>query len=321
MKMLNTVVTASTAVPVALSLYLASPALRADTEFGGSVPLEVAMQFVGGNPRDGSAGKLYSDIFAAFPAFDVPADFTVLASADQGVLQRVILRTDLDEAAAQEAIAAALVAANWSLIPDPGLQPRAQGGFVTESSQVPQYQQFCHDELGRITAAASAGDEVRYVNLTRNANATAFFGNQPTCAQLLDPGFQQFGPRGFAGPVLAQYVPRLVMPQANAAANAPQQRIVSEVSVGGSGGGSQNEWEARGTLYIDWSIDDIAEHFVQQIEDQGWKADAEVTGSVAASASWTKSVDDMELTGVLLIAQVADTAWDLRFRILRRQEP
>jgi hypothetical protein len=43
-----------------------------------------------------------------------------------------------------------------------------------------------------------------------------------------------------------------------------------------------------------------------------------VTGSVVASGSWTKTIDDMDLVGMLLIVQQADNTWDLRFRVLRK---
>ena len=65
-------------LPLALSVF--SPALVADIEFGDDVPREVVEQLVG-NQFDGET-KLYSDIFAAVPAFTLPAGFEVLASAD-----------------------------------------------------------------------------------------------------------------------------------------------------------------------------------------------------------------------------------------------
>jgi hypothetical protein len=68
---------------IVLSLFSANcHSVFADTEFVDSVPLEVVRQFVG-NPYMGQ-NALYSDILAAFPPFTVPADFEVLASADQG---------------------------------------------------------------------------------------------------------------------------------------------------------------------------------------------------------------------------------------------
>ncbi len=309
MKMLNKVVPA-------LILPLVSPALVADTEFGDSVPREVVMQFVGGNPLSGAQGRLYSDILADFPAFEVPDDFSVLASADQGYVRRVILKTGLNDAATQQAIADALTDAGWTYIPDPGVPGRQQTGFIGANSPA-MYQQFCNDELGNITVSVTQGAAVRYANLTHNVTA---IGNQPTCAQRLDPAFQQFGPRGFGGPQLAQYIPRLVMPTAGAA-DANQPRIVDAVSFATGGGGGSNDYESRGNLRTDLSIDAIAQHFIEQIEEQGWAPDSEVTGAVVASGSWTKTVDDMDLIGTLLIVQQDGNIWDLRFRVLRKNAP
>jgi hypothetical protein len=308
MKMLNKV------VPVLLPLSCISPTLLADTEFEDSVPLEVVMQFIGGNPLSGTQGSLYSDILADFPAFELPNGFSVLASADQGYLQRVILRTEADTAEAQDALAAALTGAGWSLLPDPAARGQPQTGFVIGGATPPMYQQFCHDRLGNITASIMQGDAVRYAHLTRSTSPNQ--GNQPTCAQRLDPGYQQFGPPGFGRQNLSQYVPRLVMPTASTANN--PQRVIDEMIISSGGGGGGNDFESRGTLRSGLGIDAIAEHFIDQIEQQGWEADSEVTGSVVASGSWTKTIDDMDLIGTLLIAHQGEDTWDLRFRILRQ---
>lgn len=55
------------------------------------MPREVVEQFVGNVYGTGGA-KLYSDILSAFPPFEVPDGFEVLASADQGQMQRVITK-------------------------------------------------------------------------------------------------------------------------------------------------------------------------------------------------------------------------------------
>lgn len=304
MKVLNKVVPA-------MILPLVSPALVADTEFGDTVPREVVMQFVGGNPL-AAPGRLYSDILADFPDFEVPDGFSVLASADQGYSQRVILRTELDEMEASAAVGDALTDAGWSLVPEFGQPGPPQTGFIGVNS-MPRYQQFCHDDLGNITVSVVQGAAPRYVNLNRATQVN--MGNQPTCAQRLDPGYQQFGPPGFGRQGLSQYVPRLVMPMASAtAANQPR---LDAVSFASGGGGGSNDYESRGSLQSDMGIDDIAQYFIEQIEQQGWAPDSKVTGSVVASGSWTKTIDDMDLVGTLLIVQQAENTWDLRFRVLR----
>jgi hypothetical protein len=291
-----------------LTLAFAAHAVLAATEFEDSVPVEVALQFIG-NPLGGQ-GKLYSDILDGFPPFTVPSGLTVIASADMGYIHRVILRSTLDAAAALDAATTALTDAGWSVVPQAGMGA-AQVGFVS-AAPMPQYQQLCHDDLGMMTLSASAGAAASYVNLNRNVNVPGM-GVQPSCAQLLDPAGQGgFDPRAMAmsGRTLSQYVPRLLMPQASGSTTAP-------FFGGGGGGGGMNDWEARGALTSDWDIDEIVEHFVEQIEEQGWEQDSEVTGAVVATGSWTKTVDDMDLIGTLSILQQAENTWDLRFRIVR----
>ncbi|MES2624742.1 MAG: hypothetical protein V4628_05660, partial [Pseudomonadota bacterium] len=110
-----------------LTLSITNHSAFADTEFVDSVPLDVVKQFIGSPMRTESA--LYSDIMDAFPPFAVPANFDVLASADQGFVQRVILSTTLDEEAARAALTNAFVAEGWVEVPIYGM-PMRQTGFV-----------------------------------------------------------------------------------------------------------------------------------------------------------------------------------------------
>jgi hypothetical protein len=79
-----------------------------------------------------------------------------------------------------------------------------------------------------------------------------------------------------------------------------------------------NDWETRGTLAIDWSIDEIYEHFATQIAEQGWSSDSAATGAMVATGSWTNNIDNMDLVGSLSIYKLADNTWDLRFRLIRQ---
>jgi len=297
-------------VPVfaAPALALAATSVLADAEFGASVPREVVEQFVtdafGGGP-----GKLYADIFDAFPSFAVPAGFTVLASADQGYLQRVILKTSVDEAAAKATLAAALRAEGWQEMPIYG-GGAPQTGFVTAEAP-PQPLSFCSDALGRMSVSVSAGAAPHYVSLSRSNVAAMGNGVQRTCAEEIEMITQ--GPaamRGRMGPELSQYVPRLLMPESNTAEASPRVFMGS--------GGSSNDWETGASLVSEWSIDAVFEHFTSQVNAQGWTADSAVTGAAVATASWTKTVNDMDLVGLLTIINTAENTWQMKFRILRK---
>jgi hypothetical protein len=306
MKMLNKVVPA-------LILPLISSALVADTEFGDSVPREVVNQLLG-DPLRGGMAQIYSDILDTFPDFEVPDGFAVLASADQPYFQRVILKTDADEEPARRAALAAFTGNGWQELPVYG-SGVPQTGFVNTVNS-PQSTTVCNDAFGRISISVSEGGAPRYVSLNYNTNGPNVNGREQSCAEQAEMMTQ--GPMGMRmqrGPQLQQYIPRLVMPQST---SAPRGGDLIAFNMGGGGG--NDEWETRGTVSVDWSIDAIAQYFVEQIEEQGWAADSEVTGSVAASGSWTKTIDDMELVGTLMIVRQAENTWDLRFKILRQVE-
>lgn len=286
-------------VPAVIALSCISPVM-ADTEFQESVPLEVVMQFIGGSPQQQS--KLYSDVLSAFPAFTVPAGFTVMGSADQGFMRRVVLRTELDAAAAFDAITAAFTPTNWVLLQDPGTLA-SQVGFVS-AAPVPQFRQLCHDDLGRITLSVNESSGVRYLSLS-HSSVGGPMSVQPTCAQQMDPA--GYGMRGM-GTTLSQYVPRLMLPKSNAA--------VPPINSFGTGSGSMTDWEARNTLGSDWDIDRITQHFVEQIDAQGWQKEAIAIGDTATMGTWTRTVDDKKLIGTLSIIEQADDVWDLRFRLV-----
>ena len=293
-------------LPLALSVF--SPALVADTEFEDSVPLDVVMQFIGRSPLAGES-KLYSDILDAFPPFTVPDEFTVLASADQGFSRRVILATTLDGADAGAAIRDAFVAEGWVELAEQGAP---QVGFVATSA--PQFAtSLCHDAHGVLIVLVNPGADARYVSINQNLGARMIGRAEPTCAQLQggvlnDPAF---GIRNGLGPALSRYVPSMVMPLSSQP-GAPQARIMSM-------SGSSNEWETDGALTIDWSVDEVFEHFATQIGEQGWQLDTSALGTQAAMGIWTRSVDGLDLAGTLSIVNTGTDNWEMRFRLLRRE--
>lgn len=304
MKMLNKVVPA-------LILPLVSSALVADTEFGDSVPREVVNQLLGDQFRGGTA-YVYSDILDAFPDFEVPDGFAVLASTNQAYFQRVILKTSVDADAAKSVIAAAFIAEGWQELPVYG-SGAPQTGFVTAEPS-PQPTQLCNDAIGRMSINVTTGAAPRYVSLNYNTNGPTVNSRQQTCAEQIEMTAQ--GPmamRGRMGPELSQYMPRLLMPESNTP-GIPSPRAFF------GGGGSSNDWETEGSLISDLSIDEVFEHFTAQVNEQGWTPDSEVTGATVATASWTKTVDDMDLVGLLAIIATAENNWEMKFRILRKSE-
>ncbi len=185
-----------------------------------------------------------------------------------------------------------------------------QVGFVSADQPTVLPQQLCHDNYGTLTATVNNDEGMRYINISRSVGTPAMM--RPGCAEMLAQVSQGY-PMGFrGGNVLDGYAPKLIMPESNTRPTRPM------AFMGGGGGGSMSDWETRGTLTIDWEVDAIYEHFAEQILEQGWEADSDATGAVAATGSWTKTVDDMDLVGTLSILKLADDTWDMRFRLVRQ---
>jgi hypothetical protein len=295
--------------PLLVLALAAQPAL-AETEFGDSVPREVVNQFIS-DQIGGGAGKLYSDILDAFPPFTVPDAFTVLASADQGYVRRVVLKTSLDAEAAKAAVVEAFIAEDWQQMPVFG-GAAPQTGFVSATPSQTQPTSLCKDGLGNVSINVTGDAAPRYLSVSHSSFGAMRGGQQMTCAEQIQmysqgPG----GLRGRQGPQLGEYMPRLVMPEANTPA--PQRSVL-----GMSSGGSSNDWETDAMLASDQSIDELLEHFTSQVDAQGWAGDSEVAGANVATASWTKTIDDMELLGLLTILELADDNWEMKFRIVRK---
>lgn len=295
-------------VPAVLALTLASTPLIADTEFGDDVPREVVEQTIGS--MFGGNTTLYSDIFSGFPPFTLPAGFEVVASADMGTQQRVILRTTLADAEAVAAAVAAFTSQGWMEMPVFGANaPRT--GFIGATGSLPQTVSLCSDALGRLGVTLNSAAGGKYVTLALMTPA-AYGGMRRSCAE--DAEMAALGPGGGmmrAGiDRMREYMPALVMPPSDAGP-------VSPISFTGGGGGSSNDYETRGFLSITWDGDALLEHFAEQVVEQGWQPDAQTSSAQTAFGSWTKTVDGNALLGMLTLVETGDDSWDLKFRVVR----
>ncbi|HEY0963015.1 MAG TPA: hypothetical protein VGE69_11730 [Pseudomonadales bacterium] len=282
---------------------LATGAIAA-TEFDGDVPAEVVQQVVG--PMLGGQLRLYSDLPDGFPPFEVPRDMTLLASVDQGYSQRVILKSQFDQQAATALAYGALLDSGWELVSVPGMQP-PQTGFINPSQPVPPTQ-LCHDAHGMVQVTAQVGSGTTYVTLTRIITPPGMQAQSPDCNPqpvAVDPSMPE--PYRF----LQAQMPRLELPTGGG--------MSSSGGYGDSGG--PNDWEARAQVNGPWDIARAFTYFTGQIEAQGWDEDASVVGANMATGSWTKTVEDAELVGTLVVLMTDANAYDLRFRLVRKGPP
>lgn len=285
--------------PFFAAFALSPLAAIAATEFEGDVPAEVVQQVVGA--MFGGQMSLYSDLPDGFPAFEMPRDMSLLASIDQGYSQRVILKSQFDQQAATALAYGALLDSGWKLVPTPGMQ-QPQTGFINPFQPVPPTQ-LCHDDYGMMQVSAQMGSGLTYVNLTRS------MAPQGMMAQICNPQPQPVDPQlPEAYRIMQEQMPRLELPSGGGMS-----------SSGGYGSnGSPNEWETRAQMNGPWDIARAFTWFTEQIEGQGWEEDASVVGENMATGSWTKTVEDAELVGSLVIMQTDTNTYDLRFRLVRK---
>lgn len=280
-------------------LLVLSSSTFAATAFDDNVPAEVIEQVMGA--MFGSQVRLYSDVPDGFPPFEMPRDMTLLASVDQGYSQRVILKSQFDPQAASALAYGALLDSGWDLIQMPGMQ-MPQTGFINQFQPTPQTQ-LCHDDFGMMQVSAQGGPGVTYVNMTRNIVPPG--APMQGCAQINQP---RDPPMPDVYRLMQEQMPRLVMPTTDG----------MSYSGGGNGGGGPNEWEARASVSGPWDIARVYQYFVDQIEAQGWEGDANVASDNMATGSWTKTVEDAELVGHLMVLITDDNYYDLRFRMIRK---
>lgn len=301
----------SHAVPANFALFLLSSALPAATEFEDSVPLDLVKILVG-NSRVMGEPLLYADIMDDFPPLELPEDFTVLGSLDRGYNQTVVLSTTLDELAASTALESVFVAAGWQEISqfNPGMQQ--ENGFISPNPTV-EFLQYCHDQYGNVGVTTTVSGAVRQVSLS-HTDQRALGNMESSCEDQIAQMQGRFRPRQAA---IAQYMPRLELPP----------RPANSVSIGvglftgGSGGsGSGNDFETRSQLASDLDLAGVFAHFAVQVVAQGWDADAESVGEAFATGSWTRTVGDQEIIGVLSVVELGENSYDLRFRVLGRAE-
>ena len=293
MKILRALVPALSLVPCL--------SLAAEAEARETIPRDIVERLFGARP--GADISVDPDVVAALPPFTLPAGFEVLASAGQGYLQRVLLRTELDVEGASAALVTAFTAEGWIEMPNAGAPRR---GFVSAEEPLRQVL-LCNDQVGRLGVSIAERADSRYVNLGfRNYALLGGSGRRCTReAGLLRDRGRSAG--GLAN-TLEQYVPQLVLPETK------QQPQPTGILTNTRISAADSDYTVMTQLAIDWNEQQLFEHFAEQLIAQGWLTDTATRGT--ADSSWTKNADDKELTGTLTLVPLTDSSWDLKFRIV-----
>lgn len=288
---------------LALTLVLLSSPTLADTEFEGSVPLELVKALLGSTPF--GEPTIYSDLSSAFPEIDIPDSMEIMGSIERGYGIAAVYSTALTATQAESILSRAFLEAEYIEFDLPGMR-RTETGFIRTSANVPQsYNRFCHDSLGFISHSYSQKEQGGTITLSANpAN------DNRSCEEQLAEQQLAMGRMGGSQSGLQQYLPRMEMPEA-------EPRRYSPFFAGGGYSGSSSGIETETSLDIDWEIEEVFNHFAEQISDQEWTVDSQNIGTASASGSWTRSPEPgTDLIGSLTILRTGDEAFELKFNLI-----
>lgn len=295
------------------TLFLLTTVVQADTEFENTIPLDLAKALLSiGNTI--SVG-IYSDVLDDFPAFEMPSGFSVLGSLDQGVMQRLVLQTDMAAAQASRALLATLTDAGWQELQRPDeavMQPR---GFVPAGGASPPVipSNICHDEHGIMNMIITAGDNGNYVTLLKNNSMTR---GALDCAQQNQQQARNPGMRAMMIGGVTAHLPTLHLPSPT---GSPLGQPRATFMSGSRSSGSPNDFETQSQVAIDWDIERLYTFFAEQLDEQGWAEDSAWNGNIAAGGNWTKTTDDnLELIAILSMVETSAENYELKLRVLSR---
>lgn len=275
----------------------------ADTEFEGSVPLELVKALLGNTPF--GEPTIYSDLVSAFPEIDVPDELEIMGSIERGYGIAAVYSTELTGSQTESALTEAFLQAEYMEFELPGMR-RAENGFISSSVNVLQrYNRFCHDSLGSLSFTYSAQELGGTVTISANpAN------DNRSCADQLAEQQQAMGRMGGRQGGLQQYLPKMELPET-------EPRRYSPFFAGGRYSGSNREIETKANLNIDWDIEEVFRHFSEQIGSQDWTLDSENIGTSTAAGSWTRSPETgTNLIGTLTVLKTDEETFDLKFQLI-----
>ena len=285
-----------------VSFSLATAAV-ADTEFEGSIPVDLVALFLG-TPGVGET-TIFSDLMDAFPTFPIPQSFEVLASIDRGYAISAYLQTPLAEEPALNLLAESFASAGFVRFELP-IDDNADRGFVVASvSRVSRGSRYCHDALGflSVSFADISGGNVATLS-------SSPLNNNRNCAEQMEEQQMHVNRLFSSRNNIRQYLPRMEMPE-------QKQRRGYSPFFGGGSSRSSGGIEVSSKVVSELTIDELFQHFETQIEAQDWEIDSQNIGSASASGSWIRSPEPgVNLIGTLSIILSSEDTYDLRFQLV-----
>lgn len=233
----------------------------------------------------------------AFEAFQVPESFDYIGSSVSEFQTMVAYKTSLETGPALERAMESLAAAGWKEIRN---RFRLSGGF--RSKDIPSYSTLCRDDR-TFSMTARRAVEATFVNMT-----TASRQVDPSCDALISPQTLFDRDRG-----LSQHMPALSLPEGAKAARG--------VSLGAiMGGVSSDNRTSRTSITVSTALSaqELMDDFARQLDEQGWRIDAQWSGRLAVGSTWSAQPDDtLSLFAALDIVGIDESIYQAYFRITK----
>jgi hypothetical protein len=240
------------------------------------------------------------------PRIPLPHEFQLIGSRTLRFTAVVALESTLAPDEAQTKLLAAMDAANWRALQtrtarasEPSVR---SGGFrppTRGATRAGDRLMFCNDDEGMMTAwIEPARGDSSYIRLV----STREYSRMQCYAQGSPRGPRATG-RGD--------LPDLVIPEA---------AIVSDSSQ--VGGGSQTMWEESAHVVIQAPLaaDELIAHFTRQLNEQGWRRDAEWHAGPLYGSGWSSR--DGSVAGLMTVVLRGSDLYDTRFETMRfKDEP
>lgn len=171
------------------------------------------------------------------------------------------------------------------------------GGFT--SAQTPKSTVLCHKSEGSVHF---------YVKKLNNGSLARVFhmltSQGSPCHDDL-PGMYRM-----PGDNMAKYMPRLSVPD--------ELRGDAGISMGMISSEAKGRRRTSTSLKRGWPIDDVMQHFDQQMNTQGWVNDAHWQGGVSAGSVWRKQAkDEPELLATLSLVPSSGKKLELSLEVIR----
>ncbi len=274
------------------------------SEFQDSIPIEVAEALFGFGQGSGMA--LYDGLTEDFPRFELPDQFEVIGSLNRNPTLSAAMVTPLDEDEARAALTSAFLDQDWVEMPS-AEPPMRQYGFVPANEPVRvRHQQLCHDDYGQLSISYRERGERNIVTVS---TGMAFGMDFRTCAERIEQQeLSRIRSQRFDTGIY-EYMPLLRVPE-----DARQGR--QAFLRGGGMSSSGNSAETDTSFFIEWELQDVYQHFAEQLVDLGWTLDAESIGTVTAAGTWTQAAESGSTMIVRLdVVNSAEEQFDLRLRV------